>query len=162
MPRLRVCLALLALILSVTACTSTPTLEPDPQTGTPVCDSYLILDMCVQDVLGDGAADMVYFTDTLEIFMYRNGMKNTVMEIMPLHQCAVPLNAGMQATTNRILLRAQLSFAEELEITRQLIANYLAAKPEIDAFNSRFQDEQGQQPPEEDDFFMEEPDWDDE
>ena len=52
----------------------------------------------------------------------------------------MPLDDGMQATTNRILNRDELSLAEELSITLELIANYMAAKPSIDACNARFED----------------------
>ena len=96
--------------------------------------------MCVQDLQGDGVVDLIYFTDTKEIFMYQNGKRDLVAEAMPFHRCAVPLDAGMQATTNRILNRENLSVTEELSITMELITNYLAAKPSIDACNARFED----------------------
>ena len=96
--------------------------------------------MCVQDLQGDGVVDLIYFTDTKEIFMYQSGKRDLVAKVMSFHRCAVPLDEGMQATTNRILNRENLSIAEELSITMELIANYLAAKPSIDACNARFED----------------------
>ena len=111
------------------------------------------------DIAGDGAVDMIYFSDTNEIFMYREGMRNRVAEMMPLHRCAVPLNEGMQRTTDRILHRKNMVLKEELTIAKELIVNYAAAKPEIDACNAYFDKLDGiaQQP--EDEFFMGE--WDD-
>jgi len=142
------------------ACTSTPELKPERTTAYLVCDSYIIFDMCVQDLAGDGAVDMIYFSDTNEIFMYREGMRNTVAEVMPLHRCAVPLNEGMQRTTDRILHRNNMQLKEELIIAKELIVNYAAAKSEIDACNAYYDELDGiaQQPEEE--FFMGE--WDDE
>ncbi len=127
--------------------------------GKVVCDSYLILDMCVRDLDGDGTVDMIYFTDTEEIFMYQDGRRELVSREMPFHQCAVPLNEGMQETTNRILQRANLSLTEELAITRDLISNYMAAKPTIDACNASVEKRKTDTGPAEEDFFMDDADW---
>ena len=161
---LSIALIRLALILSLAGCTSAPEVKPEITTESSsaflVCDSYIIFDMCVRDLAGDGAVDMIYFSDTNEIFMYREGMRNTVAEVMPLHRCAVPLNEGMQKTTDRILHRKNMQLSEEIVIAKELIVNYAAAKQEIDACNRYFDELDGitQQP--EEDFFMGE--WDDE
>ena len=150
----------LALLLLLTGCASAPEVKPERTTAYLVCDSYIIFDMCVRDLAGDGAVDMIYFSDTNEIFMYREGMRRAVAEVMPLHRCAVPLNEGMQKTTDRILQRKNMQLREELIIAKELIVNYAAAKSEIDACNAYFDELEGiaQQPEEE--FFMGE--WDDE
>lgn len=158
-------LPILALWLS--SCSSTPTpedvvdpfVDPFVEQGNEVCDTYIVLDMCVRDLVGDGTVDMIYFTDTREIFMYREGMKETVGAVMPFHQCAVALSTGMQATTNRILNRENLTLTEELGITKDLISNYFAAKSEIDACNTRFDREKGLVSEPEEDFYIEE--WED-
>jgi hypothetical protein len=129
--------------------------------GKIVCDSYIILTMCVRDLEGDGVVDMIYFTDTREIFMYRDGMKDTVGEVMPFHQCAVTLSPEMQITTNRLLDRENLSLSQELAVTRALIGNYMDAKPEIDACNAGFAGEDEAGPEIEDEFFVEEAEWED-
>ena len=123
------------------------------------CTSYIIFDMCVRDQFGDGAVDMVYFSDTDEIFMYREGTRDRVELVMPLHRCAVPLNEGMQATTNRILLREDLSMSQELAIKKALLTNYMAAKPEIDVCNARFADKSDGSA-EEEPIFMDDSSWD--
>jgi hypothetical protein len=92
--------------------------------------------------------------------MYQNGKRDLVAEVMPFHRCAVTLNAGMQATTNRILNREDLSLTEELSITMELIANYLAAKPSIDACNARFEDNGDEADPPTEGFSQFEEDWD--
>lgn len=135
--------------------------------GKAVCDTYIILSMCVEDLDLDGTVDMVYFTDTREAFMYQEGEQSNVEKVMPFHRCAVALNTGMQTTTNRILARSDLSFSEELDITRKLLASYRAAKPEIDACNARFEDaessdDEANSAETYDDFSDFEPDWDDE
>ncbi len=135
-----------------------PVKNEAPSKASIVCDTYIFLSMCVRDLIGDGEVDIVYFTDTREIFMYREGMREEVGHVMPFHQCAVTLSEDMQATTNRILGRSDMSLNEELSITRALIANYMAAKPSIDACNASFEDEKSGGH-EEDGFFIEE-DWD--
>lgn len=152
------CLWLIFLVL-LGSCSSSPNLEPVADKGKIVCDSYIVLDMCVRDLIGDGTVDMIYFTDTREIFMYREGMKETVAKVMSFHQCAVVLSAGMQATTDSILNRENLTLTQELSITKDLISNYFAAKSEIDACNATFDAEKGLVSEPAEDFYIEE--WED-
>jgi hypothetical protein len=154
------------LVVALAGCASNaPTKKPDQAGARAVCDSYIVLSMCVEDVTGDNTADIVYFTDTNEVFMYQEGRLDLVPESMAFHRCAVPLDEGMQATTNRILQRDNLSFTEQLDITRLLIANYTAAKPTIDACNAKFEESAaGDDAPEsapETDFSDFEQEWDD-
>jgi hypothetical protein len=150
----------MAVVLMLAGCVQTPSIVPQQAAGKTVCDTYLIQSMCVQDLQGDGFVDLIYFTDTKEIFMYQNGKRDLVAKVMPFHRCAVPLDAGMQATTNRILNRENLSLTEELSITVELITNYLAAKPSIDACDARFEgnSDEADAPPE--GFSQFEEDWD--
>ncbi|MEP5766697.1 MAG: hypothetical protein ABJ308_19015 [Halieaceae bacterium] len=158
---------LLASLLMVVACSSTPTpapvavQAPAPAPASLVCDSYIVMDMCVQDLRGDGTVDMVFFSDSNEVFMYQQGQKQTVAEVMAFHRCAVPLNEGMQNITNRILHRKNMSLTEEVDIARKLITNYLAAKPEIDACNAQFEDAAPATLAEDDESFMDDLDWGD-
>lgn len=152
-------LALTILTAFVAGCASTPETAPGQANGTTICDSYLILSMCVRDLQGDGTVDMVYFTDTNEAFMYQEGSEDAVATVMPFHRCAVPLDDGMQATTNRILNRSELSLGEELDITRELISNYVAAKPTIDACNARYEDATAGNMQQDEEFSAFEADW---
>ena len=68
------------------ACSSTPGASPVASKSKVVCDSYIIMDMCVEDLVGDGTVDMVYFSDTDEIFMYQQGRQDQVAVVMPLHR----------------------------------------------------------------------------
>ena len=151
---------LMAVALILVGCAQTPSMSPQQSAGKTVCDTYLIQSMCVQDLQDDGVVDLIYFTDSEEIFMYQSGKKDVVAGVMPFHRCAVPLDAGMQATTNRILNREDLSLTEELSITMELITNYLAAKPSIDSCNARVEDnsDKADVPPE--GFSQFEEDWD--
>ena len=96
-------LTTLALLLMLQACAITPDIGTQQVKGVTVCDTYLLFSMCVQDIDGDDTVDMVYFTDTKEAFMYQEGKQALVGKVLPFHRCAVPLDTGMQATTNRLL-----------------------------------------------------------
>ncbi len=150
----------LTILLALAGCSSTP--APSPRSapaqleGKTICDSYIILDMCVRDLVGDGTVDMVYFSDTYEIFMYQKGRRELVAKVMPFHRCAVTLSPGMQSITNRILGRKDMGFVEEVSITKDLIANFVAARSEIDACNARFEDGDTS---EEEEFFMGDAEW---
>lgn len=159
--RIRPVRALLAGMILLAGCSSTQPVTPGQAQGKIVCDSYLVLDMCVRDLQGDGSVDLIYFSDTNEIFMYQDGMKHEVGQVMPFHRCAVPLDTGMQATTDRILHRQDMSLGEELSIARELIANYVAAKPEIDACNARYE-RNDTASREEAEFLSDDADWDEE
>lgn len=151
---------LLVLSVLLSGCSSTPPATPALTVGKAVCDTYIIMSMCVHDLDTDGTVDMVYFTDTLEAFMYQEGRQSVVKQVMPFHRCAVPLGTKMQATTNRILNRENLTFTEELDITRDLLASYSAAKPTIDECNARYEDASPVEEGSEEDFSDFESDWD--
>ena len=153
------CLLLFIVIAIVQGCAITPDKAAQQAKGVTVCDTYLILSMCVQDLDGDSTVDMVYFVDTNEAFMYQEGKQDLVGEVMPFHRCAVPLNEGMQHTTNRILDRADLGLVEEVAITKELIANYVAAKPTIDACNAKYDAAADNEAQAEGDFSKFEEDW---
>ena len=158
-PALRsLCVPPLAAVLLLAGCASDPVVEQEPEVGKIVCDSYIILDMCVRDLTGDGQVDMIYFTDTNEIFMYREGMMDVVGQVMSFHQCAVPLSEGMQDTTNRIIIDGQ-TFTARLGIKRELLANYMRSKSEIDACNASFAMERGETQEPEEEFYIEEDVW---
>ena len=148
-----------ALVSILQACAVKPDKAAEQAKGVTVCDAYLIFSMCVQDIDGDNTVDMAYFTDTKEAFMYQEGKQALVGRTMPFHRCAVPLDAGMQATTNRILRRTDLSLAEEISITQGLIVNYASAKPAIDACNARFEKGESDGKQQAPDFSEFEEDW---
>ena len=152
-------LAGLAFLLMLQACAITPDISSEQAKGTTVCDTYLLFSMCVQDIDGDNTVDMVYFTDTKEAFMYQEGKQALVEKVLPFHRCAVPFDAGMQATTNRLLERDNLSLSEEIAITKELIVNYASAKPAIDACNARFENAEKDGERQAPDFSQFEEDW---
>jgi hypothetical protein len=152
------CVVLLCILLA-SACSTSPVGKPEQASTGPICDSYLVFAICVRDLVGDGAVDMIYFANSERVFMYRREMKDQVEHLMPLHHCAVSLDEQMQTATNRILHRNSLSMGEKLGIKRLLLVKYLAAKPEIDACNARRRQGDAEKYAREKDFYMGESDW---
>jgi hypothetical protein len=126
----------LAVVALLSACASTnPTraiTNPEPS-GRLACDSFFIYEMCVQDMSGDGRVDLMYFSDTNEIFMYRDGMADQVSTVLPLHRCAIPMDGNTVDYSSRLLYSDDLTLVAEMDVKGKLLANYLAAKPAVDA-----------------------------
>ena len=152
------CVVLLGILLA-SACSTSPVGRPQQVSTGAICDSYLIFDMCVRDLMGDGAVDMIYFANSERVFMYRRGMKDRVERFMPLHHCAVSLDEEMQTATNRLLHHDSLGMGEKLGIKRLLLVKYLAVKPEIDACNARRRQGDAEKYAREKEFYMGESDW---
>ena len=140
-------------------CANTPVPVTGQGSTVPVCDSYVFFEMCVQDLVADGAVDLIYFSNTRQVFMYREGMQDTVASAMPLHPCAVVLDGELQLAMNLILARDSLSMRDEFGIKRLLLSRYLAAKPEIDACNARVKKSPARDGSEVEDFYMGDSGW---
>lgn len=130
--RQRLLCSLAAMVL-MTACASTGTVEIPEPPGRLSCDTILIYEMCVQDVSGDGRVDLMYFSDTMEIFMYREGMENQVTRVLPLHRCAVPMDVSTIEYSSQLLNSQDLTLVAEMDVKGRLLVSYLAAKPAVDA-----------------------------
>ena len=49
------------------------------------CDYFLIYDMCARDTNRDGVVEVVYFTDTREVFMYHPESEGIYPSDLGLH-----------------------------------------------------------------------------
>ena len=76
--------------LLLAACSSAPQ-NAGSQTPQPLsqqfCDSYFIYNMCARDVDADGEVDLMYFTDTNEIFMLWPDTDIEPIEELSAHRC---------------------------------------------------------------------------
>ena len=75
--RQRKYLAILLFIGLLEGCAVTPDKSMQQAKGATVCDSYLVLSMCLQDFDGDETVDLIFFTDTKEVFMYQEGKQDS-------------------------------------------------------------------------------------
>lgn len=123
-------------ILSLAGCGSLPIgMQP---TNSEYCDNYLIYDMCARDMSGNGIVDLVYFSDTLEVFMFRPGADDNVPSELGVHRCAMPMDEDLIATTSRLFyIDEETSFLERQDIRGAMLIKYVTYMPEVTACNMR-------------------------
>ena len=101
--------------------------------GRLVCDTMFLYEMCAQDLTANGQVDLLYFSDTNEIFMYREGTAELVTQVLPLHRCAVAMPDDTLDYSSRLMYATEdMGTMERLELKRRLISNYMSARPTID------------------------------
>ena len=106
------------------------------------CDNFLIYDMCARDTNRDGVVEVVYFTDTREVFMYHPESEGNYPSDLGLHRCAMPMDEEVVATTNRVFyLDDSTTFLEKQDIKGAMMLKYVAIMPEITACNLRAEQE---------------------
>jgi hypothetical protein len=147
-------IAALLLALSVAGCAPTPERTPPP--GTSSCESFFIYVLCIADLDADQRVDYMYFDDTREIFMYEASMAQALGSVLPFHACAIPMSRSTRDYSSQLLYDETLSIADRLRIKGQLILNYRAAQPAVDACNTNSAGDQMEAP----EPFLTDEDWD--
>lgn len=104
----------------------------------------------------DQRVDYMYFDDTREIFMYEASMARALGPVLPFHACAVPMSRSTRDYSSQLLYDDNLSLADRLRIKGQLILNYRAAQPAVDACNTDSTRDQDKTP----EPFIVDEDWD--
>ena len=106
------------------------------------CDNFLIYDMCARDTNRDGVVEVVYFTDTREVFMYHPESEGNYPRELGLHRCAMPMDEEVVATTNRVFyVDDSTTFLEKQDIKGAMMLKYVAFMPEVTACNLRAEQE---------------------
>ena len=121
--------------LLLASCSSSDIAEVRPATSE-YCDNFLVYDMCARDTNRDGVVDVVYFTDTDEVFMYREGMEGLFPRNLEVHQCAQPMDEDLVATTSRLFfINDETSFLETQDIKGSMMIKYISYMPRVSACN---------------------------
>ena len=108
------------------------------------CDNYLIYDMCAQDLNGDGRVELVYFEDSLEVFMFRPGAERRVPRNLGLHRCAVAMDPELVDTTSRLFyIYDETSMLEKSDIRGAMLIKYMVYLPDVAACNMRAEEISG-------------------
>ena len=129
--------SLLGLILSLVGCNSIRLVSTTP-TNNVYCDNFLIYEMCAEDLDNDGIVEHVYFADTLEVFLYRKGAKESIPDRLDMHRCIRAMDEGLVATTNRVFgVTDDTAYLEKQDIRGAMMIKYFAHLPEITACNLR-------------------------
>jgi hypothetical protein len=135
MRSIRHIIALLFLSL-VVACSSIP--EGARPVSAEYCDNFLIYDMCARDLSRNGVVDLVYFTDTLEVFMFRPGAENNIPDDLGVHRCVRPMDEELVATTSRLFyIDEETTYLERQDIRGAMLLKYMTYMPEVTACNLR-------------------------
>ncbi|MDA0926666.1 MAG: hypothetical protein O2861_01150 [Proteobacteria bacterium] len=133
--KLQHCISLLVCLVLV-SCGSLP--DGERPSNALYCDTYLMYDMCAQDQNRDGVVDFVYFTDSEEIFMFREGVQERYRGNLGVHRCAQIMDENLVATTSRVFyVNDETSFLERQDIKGAMMIKYIAYMPEVTACNMR-------------------------
>ncbi len=100
------------------------------------CDNFLVYDMCAQDLNGDGEVEYVYFADSLDVFMYREGGIDNVPAPHEIHRCAQLMDEDLVATTSRVFtVTDNTSYLEKQDIRGAMMLKYISYMPRVTACN---------------------------
>lgn len=112
------------------------------QVTTEYCDNFLIYDMCARDTNRDGVVEVVYFSDTDEVFMYREGMQNHFPRSLNVHRCAQMMDEDLVATTSRLFyISEETSYLEKQDIRGSMMIKYIAYMPRVTSCNLQAEQE---------------------
>ena len=127
----------LGMIISVAACNSVRIVSTIP-TNNVYCDNFLIYEMCAEDLDNDGIVEYVYFADTVEVFLYRQGARDSIPDRLHMHRCIRVMDEGLVETTNRVFeVTNDTTYLEKQDIRGAMMIKYFAYLPEITACNLR-------------------------
>ena len=128
---------LLGLVSYLVACTSIKLPSTSPINNV-YCDNFLIYEMCAEDTDNDGIVEHVYFADTSEVFLYRQGANESIPDRLDMHRCVRAMDEELVATTNRVFgVTDEATFLEKQDIRGAMMIKYFAYLPEITACNLR-------------------------
>ena len=122
---LRVTLSL-GLVSYLVACNSIKLLSTSPINNV-YCDNFLIYEMCAEDTDNDGIVEHVYFADTSEVFLYRQGAKGSIPDRLDMHRCVRAMDEELVSTTNRVFgVTDDTTFLEKQDIRGAMMIKYFA------------------------------------
>lgn len=102
------------------------------------CDNFLVYKMCARDMNRDGVVEFVYFEESEEVFMWREGARDTIPDDMVMHQCARVMDEDLVVTTSRVFyVDDDTPFLERTDIRGAMMIKYMAKLPEVAACNMR-------------------------
>lgn len=119
------------------------------------CDNFLVYEMCAQDLNKDGEVELVFFTDTNEVFLYRGGTEPVLSGALSMHRCAQPMNEDIIRNTSRLFyISDETTYLERSDIRGSLMMSYVSFLPRL-AGCSETQQVVSDQPADEFDFEFE-------
>ncbi len=118
--------AVLSLILVGCVSTSTQDKQISQTPSKQYCDEYVGYFMCVQDTDEDGAVDLMYFTDTMDIFMIKSAYNGREYAGLIYHPCVQLMDQAMENISSELLyVNDQTSSIRKTAIRSRLMMNYM-------------------------------------
>ncbi|MBT8145615.1 MAG: hypothetical protein KJN90_02115 [Gammaproteobacteria bacterium] len=152
MTQIKILTILLALFLLASCASSLDMTRPVSDF---YCDNFLIYEMCAQDLNKDGEVELVFFTDTNEVFLYRGGTEPVLPGALSMHRCAQPMNEDIVRNTSRLFyISDDTTYLERSDIRGSLMISYVSFLPRV-AGCSETQQVVSDQPADEFDFEFE-------
>lgn len=122
----------LLLSLSVTLVYCSSSLDMSRPVSDFYCDNFLIYDMCAQDLDQDGKVELVFFTDTQEVFLYRDVTDAELPATLSMHRCAQPMNEDIVRNASRLFyISDQTGYLERNDIKSSLMLSYVSYLPRV-------------------------------
>ncbi len=129
-------LKLLLLVSLLPACSLT--VDGNAPVNSVYCDNFMIYDMCAQDLNNDGIVEFVYFADTRDVFMYRDGVLDQIPSRHNMHRCAQQMDDDLVATTSRVFyVGDDTPYLEKQDIRGAMMIKYISFMPQVTACNLR-------------------------
>ncbi len=144
----------LAFALWVSGCTTVP---PTDESARLFCDGYFTYVMCTEDITDDGIADIMFFQDDMQVFMYHEDVFSLVRSgDYLLHRCALTMDETTRhITTDMLAIDDETPLLQELDLKKRLLLRYNQRRHEMDECNAQYvkPEEMEEDPfPQEDDF----------
>lgn len=137
--KLKECLALAGTV-AVAACSTAPVQQSSIPHREVFCENWLIYDMCVEDIDADGRVDMMYFSDTNEVFFYDVRTLERTAEIRRVHPCAQAMDQPILDVGSELLqVNDQTPLMSRLAIKRRLMAEQFRYMPRVSACNREYE-----------------------
>ena len=96
------------------------------------CDNFLIYEICAQDMNRDGIVELVYFSDTNEVFLYREGTESQVPDALTMHNCVQMMDDDIVNNASQLFyISDQTPYIERLDIKGALMFSYMGYMPRV-------------------------------
>ena len=93
--------------------------------------------MCAEDTDNDGIVEHVYFADTSEVFLYRQGAKGSIPDRLDMHRCVRAMDEELVSTTNLVFgVTDETTFLEKQDIRGAMMIKYFAYLPDCLLYTS--------------------------
>lgn len=127
-------ITVIVVVFFLSACSSTP---PTNATFSQVyCDRYLIYPLCAQDISGNGRADLVYFEDSSEVFLFNQKFSKKLPAHLSMHECAQVMdNPLIDATSLLLTVNEDTGFFRRAEIKNGIFLHYMRYLPRVSRCN---------------------------